>query len=136
MIVLVYDITNAESFENMCAWIDTIGSLITSPPLSAIIGNKCDLEHQRGVRLDRTRQFVKENGFYNYLTSAKTGEATNSCIVELVAKYVGVPLTKLQKEENAVLKVELHVADKLAESVARRKAHEQQTKSSTVCLIQ
>lgn len=76
-IILVYDITNPGTFDYMNVWIQTINGLIDSPPITAIVGNKCDLEHQRAVRLDKTQQFVHDFELSNFLVSAKTGECVS-----------------------------------------------------------
>lgn len=61
----------------MNVWIQTMSNLIDSPPITAVIGNKCDLEHQRAVRLDKTHQFVKDYELLSFLVSAKTGESVS-----------------------------------------------------------
>lgn len=75
-------------------WIDAIRQIIENPPICAIVGNKCnftilqffsgtlqeflgDLEHQRAVRLDKTKHFVQDYRLFNFLVSAKTGEAVS-----------------------------------------------------------
>ncbi|CAD1473257.1 unnamed protein product, partial [Heterotrigona itama] len=41
----------------------------------AVVGNKCDMEHQRTVKRDRTHKFAADNGFPSHDVSARTGEA-------------------------------------------------------------
>lgn len=43
-----------------------------------MFGNKCDLEHQRAVRLGCTQSFSEENNLISFTGSARTGE--NVCI--------------------------------------------------------
>lgn len=45
----------------------------------AIVGNKCDLEHQRAVRRDKSHRFAAENGLPYYDMSARTGESVEIC---------------------------------------------------------
>lgn len=56
------------------------------------------MEHKRAVRLDKTNHFLNEYKLVNFLVSAKTGETINSCLMDLVGRYFGMPLTKLEKE--------------------------------------
>ncbi|KAJ8983968.1 hypothetical protein NQ317_008671 [Molorchus minor] len=72
MIILVYDITNSESFDGMLQWIDRMVKLLERPPFVAILGNKSDMEHKRAVRLDKTQSFVEEFQLLSFLVSAKT----------------------------------------------------------------
>lgn len=44
----------------------------------AVVGNKCDIEHQRSVKKDRTHKFAAENGFPSHDVSARTGEAVST----------------------------------------------------------
>lgn len=78
IILLVYDVTNSFSFEVLEEWIDKIRKLSDNyeeRPLMAVVGNKCDMEHQRTVKKDRTHKFAADNGFPSHDVSARTGEA-------------------------------------------------------------
>lgn len=44
----------------------------------AVVGNKCDMEHQRTVKKDRTHKFAADNGFPSHDVSARTGEAVKN----------------------------------------------------------
>lgn len=48
---------------------------IEEPPLMALVGNKCDMEHQRTVKKDKSHRYAAENGFPYYDMSARTGES-------------------------------------------------------------
>ncbi|XP_046144507.1 ras-related protein Rab-28-like [Osmia bicornis bicornis] len=101
IILLVYDVTNSFSFEILQEWINKIRKLNSDyeeNPLMAVVGNKCDIEHQRSVKKDRTHKFAAENGFPSHDVSARTGEAVSLCIVTLAAQVLGVHLTKTDKE--------------------------------------
>ncbi|XP_017777932.1 PREDICTED: ras-related protein Rab-28-like [Nicrophorus vespilloides] len=134
MIILVYDITNPTSFDYMSNWLAIVLGLLESAPFFAVIGNKCDLEHQRAVRLDKTNQFVADHNLISLLASAKTGESVDACIVDLISRHLGLPpLTKTQKEQHqAVLKVELVPSP--PENVKRKIGHVHHTKSSVCCI--
>lgn len=43
----------------------------------ALFGNKCDLEHQRVVRLEKHQKFVKDNILFSNIVSARTGECVS-----------------------------------------------------------
>ncbi|XP_018561199.1 ras-related protein Rab-28-like [Anoplophora glabripennis] len=132
MIVLVYDITNFSSFERLFLWIQHISKYKEDPPLVAVLGNKCDLEHKRVVRLDQTQNFVEKFQLYNFLVSAKTGENVNLHLTDLIARQFGVPLSKLEREkQSTVLKAELVPA-----TPVQVKSNAAVQSNSTVCCIQ
>lgn len=83
IILLVYDVTNSFSFEVLEEWIDKIRKLSSNyeeTPLMAVVGNKCDMEHQRTVKKDRTHKFAADNGFPSHDVSARTGEAVKNSL--------------------------------------------------------
>lgn len=79
IILLVYDVTNSSSFEILDEWIAVINEINDkqeeNKPLMVIIGNKCDMDHQRTVKRDKSHRYAAEKGFIYYDMSARTGEA-------------------------------------------------------------
>ncbi|KAJ8670492.1 hypothetical protein QAD02_001751 [Eretmocerus hayati] len=101
IILLVYDVTNSSSFEILGEWIAEIREQMEDArvmPTIAMIGNKCDMEHQRSVKRERSHKFAAENGFPCHDMSARTGESVSLCIVNLAAKCLGVRLTKSDQD--------------------------------------
>ena len=84
-IMLVYDITNHESFESLKFWIESIknnlGNDLKIPII--IIGNKIDLEG-REVKPEEAESFCKKLNIPYFETSAKTGENIDNSIRALV----------------------------------------------------
>ena len=69
-IVLVYDITDRQTFEHLANWLNEIKE--ESDKVSMIIfGNKCDLEDQRKVTKQEAEKFAKQNKIPYIETSAK-----------------------------------------------------------------
>ncbi len=54
--MLVYDITNEKSFDNIKNWIRNIEEHASSDVDRMIIGNKCDIEERRQVSRERGEQ--------------------------------------------------------------------------------
>lgn len=63
--VLVYDVTNAESFKNCRYWVDSIRCYADENVVIALVGNKCDLAQlapqRRQVKFEEARKFANEN---------------------------------------------------------------------------
>jgi len=77
--ILVYDITNKQSFEALDTWAkqftEKAGSTSTNPAdefIFVVLGNKCDLEN-REVESETAFQFCQKHGFNLYETSALSG---------------------------------------------------------------
>jgi small GTP-binding protein len=74
--ILVYDVTNRKSFENLKNWHNEIKKV--SPNISLIlVGNKIDLEENREVESQEGNILADNLGLSYIETSAKTGENIN-----------------------------------------------------------
>lgn len=69
-ILLVYDITNAETFQNIKNWMDQIQKNAESGVNKVLIGNKCDLQRQRAVTYDEGESLAREYNIAFFETSA------------------------------------------------------------------
>ena len=73
-IIILFDITNKESFNNLNVWIKTIKEQCGKNMPILIAGNKIDLEENRLVKAEEANLF-KESGKIDYIEiSCKTGE--------------------------------------------------------------
>ncbi|XP_018334724.1 ras-related protein Rab-8A isoform X2 [Agrilus planipennis] len=70
-IMLVYDITNEKSFENIKNWIRNIEENASADVEKMLLGNKCELEEKRQVSRERGEQLAVEYGIKFIETSAK-----------------------------------------------------------------
>lgn len=70
-IMLVYDITNEKSFENIKNWIRNIEENASADVEKMLLGNKCELDEKRQVSKERGEQLAIEYGIKFIETSAK-----------------------------------------------------------------
>ena len=96
-IVLVYDVSNYDSFENLQEWLSACKAVLQSSkaektklPHFALVANKIDLEHARTVKSDRHHKFAQDNGLLTYAASAKSGEGVNLCFQKILAELLGI----------------------------------------------
>lgn len=75
-IVLVFDISNSDTFDNLKIWIKSLSENAEENIPKIIICNKIDLEHH--VIQSQIKKFMKENNLQIYQTSAKN----NTNIIE------------------------------------------------------
>ena len=71
-ILVVYDITDRESFSNLNSWLIEIEKSASKNVYKLLIGNKCDLEEKRAVSFQEGKDFAETNGMKFIETSAKT----------------------------------------------------------------
>jgi small GTP-binding protein len=85
--VIIYDVTNRESFNHLEDWITGFSEVAETGALIVVAGNKCDAtEHVVGRA--EAREWAIARGIDWYQTSAKTGEG----ITELFRKFAGALL--------------------------------------------
>lgn len=71
-IVVVYDITDRSSFEKVRDWFNQINqSDPTENPCKILIGNKCDLNDKREVKIEEGQELASEYDIPFMETSAK-----------------------------------------------------------------
>ena len=86
-ILLVYDVTKTESFENLKDWICSIKQNMETKNIFLpliICGNKVDMEESREITKEDAEKFASKNNYKYFETSAKTGEGVDDAIRELV----------------------------------------------------
>ena len=71
--IVVYDITNRESFESVKEWVKELNDASPKTILICLVGNKIDLEEMRVISTNEGKEYAEQNNFYFIETSAKTG---------------------------------------------------------------
>ncbi|KAF2891393.1 hypothetical protein ILUMI_14780, partial [Ignelater luminosus] len=89
-IMLVYDVTNKKSFENIKNWIRNIEKNASSDVEKMLLGNKCEFEERRQVSKERGEQLAADLGIKFIETSSKDSirieEAFLSLVTDIKAK--------------------------------------------------
>ena len=70
-ILLLYDVTDKESFKNLSNWLIEIEKNASKNILRILIGNKCDLEDKRVITHAQGKEFADTYGLKFIETSAK-----------------------------------------------------------------
>ena len=85
-IILVYDITDRISFENIDNWVDDINKEGENSKAIILIGNKSDKEDERAIQKEEGEKLAKNccGGIKFYETSCQTGEKVEKAINDLV----------------------------------------------------
>uniref|UniRef100_A0A8C5QNJ7 small monomeric GTPase n=1 Tax=Leptobrachium leishanense TaxID=445787 RepID=A0A8C5QNJ7_9ANUR len=72
-LLLLYDVTNKTSFDNIQAWLTEIHEYAQKDVVIMLLGNKVDSTHERMVKLEDGERLAKEYGVPFMETSAKNG---------------------------------------------------------------
>ena len=85
-IILIFDVTNIKSYENIKKWINEIKEEISEKVAIVLIGNKVDNVQERKISKEQGDKLASEIGVKFFETSAKTGEGINESVFFLVKK--------------------------------------------------
>ena len=107
IIVLVYDITKQDSFEELkSVWYPNVLQMGEKYTVLAVVGNKSDLFEDEEVKEEEARKYTESIGATFFQVSAKNGDNIELLFDTLVRKYLGPEfmenLAKLKKEKGEV----------------------------------
>ena len=100
-VILVFDITNKDSFNKLKYWIDEGKTNVGQDTEIIIAANKIDLENERKVNRDTINEFGKKMGFEILETSAKTGEGVDEIFKRLVSRLYSNKKIGMVKDDNS-----------------------------------
>jgi Ras-related protein Rab-10 len=82
-IILVYDITNAKSFDNIAKWLRNIEEHASEEVVKMLIGNKCDMTDRRVVSKERGERVAIDHQIRFLETSAKANINVDKAFYDL-----------------------------------------------------
>uniref|UniRef100_A0A915M8R7 Ras-related protein Rab-6B n=2 Tax=Meloidogyne TaxID=189290 RepID=A0A915M8R7_MELJA len=92
--VVVYDITNANSFHQTSKWIDDVRTERGSDVIIMLVGNKTDLTEKRQVSTEEGEQKAKELNVMFIETSAKAGYNVKHLFRRIASALPGIDVEK------------------------------------------
>ena len=84
--LIIFDITNIETFTKAKYWINELEKYISTPIKNILIGNKYDLIENEKVSYNMIKEYCASNNLNFFYTSAKTNFNINE-IFDYVAKF-------------------------------------------------
>ncbi len=85
--LVIFDLTDRNSFDKLNEWIDSFKNTRGEQPL-LLIGNKSDLENQIKITDKEASQYAKNNNMDIILTSAKTGKNVEEAFIKLTKRIL------------------------------------------------
>ncbi|XP_056634923.1 ras-related protein Rab-21-like [Diorhabda carinulata] len=102
--VLVYDITDEDSFQKVKSWVKELRKMLGSDISLVIVGNKSDLEKDRHVDLEVAKTYAEKVKAMHYQTSAKLNEGVEEMFLALTQKMLDEAKLKAAQEINQTRK--------------------------------
>ena len=87
-IMLVYDITDLESFQNLNSWLIEIEKNASKSVYKILVGNKCDMENERKVTTEQGKEFADQYGMKFFETSAKNSTNVNEAFITMTKEVM------------------------------------------------
>ncbi|VDK67105.1 unnamed protein product [Onchocerca ochengi] len=105
-LLLVYDLTNRQTFINIRDWLARIKENAKETVLIILVGNKMDLQSNREVKYEEGRQLAEAYNIAFIETSAKSGQNVQKTFQEVARKLV-----RMQNGENVKNKSTIELTD-------------------------
>ncbi|KAH0791245.1 putative ras-related protein Rab-5C [Histomonas meleagridis] len=88
-IIIVYDVTDPDSFEEAKEWHRETREIQHEDVIWFLVGNKCDLNAT--VDREKAKEFAEENGLTYFETSAKTGQGVEELFIQIASMLKTFP---------------------------------------------
>ncbi|CAH9140671.1 unnamed protein product [Cuscuta epithymum] len=84
--LIVYDITRRTTFESIKRWLEELNTHCDTAVARMLVGNKCDLEDIRDVKVEEGEALAKEEGLFFIETSALNSTNVNTAFEIVIRK--------------------------------------------------
>ena len=121
-VLVVYDITDRESFENLTSWLIEIEKNANKNVYKLLIGNKCDLEDKRKISVQEGKEFAESNGMKFIETSAKDNTKVQEAFELLTTEIIKANLNKEKGPSEKDTSKQLHLSQNTQDISGNKKS--------------
>lgn len=107
-IIIVYDVTEAESFDNVEQWLQEIDRYATSNVMKLLVGNKSDLPNKK-VEYAKAKEFADQRGIQFIETSAADNSNVEQAFI-LMSKQIKDQMASSQPVGGASTKANVNLS--------------------------
>lgn len=100
--IIAFDVTNQESFENVRTWMNSIYKHADPSIAKVLVGNKIDLEEHRVINKADATKIANEHGMDYFETSAKDNVNVQELLQYIMDKVYDNMLAKGDLDNNDV----------------------------------
>ncbi|KAG2214409.1 ras family-domain-containing protein [Mucor mucedo] len=105
--VIVYDMSNRESFLNTSKWIDDVRAERGNEAIVVLVGNKTDLNEKRDVTTEEGEKRAKELNVMFIETSAKAGHNVKMLFKKIAQALPGINGNSINDQKDQMQKINL-----------------------------
>jgi len=87
-VIMVYDVTNAESFEHVEEWLADVNQFAGDSITKLLVGNKCDKKDERAITFDEALKKSEQMTMPFVETSAKEGDGVDGAFLQLTKALI------------------------------------------------
>ena len=112
--IIVYDISNTESFDKLDYWIEQIKTNSQEFTKMILFGNKSDIIEERKISKEEGEQYAKNNNIHFFEVSAKEGTNVNQAFEYFIKDILNCfsPMEKTKKRRSKILSVPIELPKK------------------------
>lgn len=99
-IILIYDVTNRNTFENIKTWMEQIEESKTEDLIIYLVGNKIDEEENRKIKEEEGKETGTKYKLRFFEASAKNNKGIEELFIELVKEIINKRNNEKNEEEN------------------------------------
>lgn len=98
--VVVYDVTDANSFDAATKWIEDVQAERQDQALIVLVGNKCDLSDKRVISQEEGEEKARQFGALFQETSAKAGINVKTLFKKIANELAGIEIPQNSDREH------------------------------------
>ena len=101
-IILVYDISNLESFKSLNLWLIEIEKVGPKDVYKILVGNKCDLKNRK-INFEEGKKFAEDNNMKFFEISVKESINVNDVFICMTKDIIKNGFKNKMEEKNIVI---------------------------------